>query len=97
MSGSSLIAGIILYPDFDTLDVMGPVELLAAPAVQDKFKLVFISRDGQPVTSAAGVKVVPDHSWATHPPLDLLLVPGDACFCQALCSVEPHLTGPDPT
>lgn len=76
MPGSSLTVGVILYPDFDTLDVMGPVELFAVPILQDKFKLVFISRDGQPVTSAAGVKVVPDHSWDTHPPLDVLLVPG---------------------
>lgn len=96
MPGSSLTVGVILYPDFDTLDVMGPVELFAVPILQDKFKLVFISRDGQPVTSAAGVKVVPDHSWDTHPPLDVLLVPGDAYSCQSCAPSIHHLAAPDP-
>lgn len=76
--------GIVLYPGFDTLDVMGPVELLAVPVVKDRFKLSLISLDGQAVTSAAGVKVIPDHSCADHPPLDVLLVPGTvSAFSQS--------------
>ena len=76
MANSSLTVGIILYPGFDTLDVMGPVELLAVPIVKEQFKLVFISLDGQAVTSAAGVQVIPDHSCADYPQLDALFVPG---------------------
>lgn len=83
--GRVLAVGIILYPGFDTLDVMGPIELLSVPVVKDKFRLVLMSWDGQPVTSAAGVRVVPDHCSADHPALDVLLVPGKPCgsFIQA--------------
>ena len=77
--GRGLAVGIILYPGFDTLDVMGPVELLSVPAVKDKVRLVLMSLDGQPVTSAAGVRVVPDHCSIHHPALDVLLVPGKTC------------------
>lgn len=75
----SLAVGIILYPGFDTLDVMGPVELLSVPVVAKKFKLILMSLDGHAVTSAAGVTVVPDKSCADHPTLDVLLVPGNVC------------------
>ena len=80
-----LTVGIILYPGFDTLDVMGPVELLSVPVVKDKIRLILMSLDGQPVTSAAGVRVVPDHCSADHPALEVLLVPGKTCdlFNQA--------------
>ncbi|KAL3155184.1 hypothetical protein ABBQ32_013124 [Trebouxia sp. C0010 RCD-2024] len=73
----SLAVGIILYPGFDTLDVMGPVELLSVPVVASKFKLILMSLDGQAVTSAAGIRVVPDSSCADHLTLDVLLVPGN--------------------
>lgn len=75
--GCNLVVGIMIYPGFDTLDVMGPVELLSVPAVKDKFKLILMSLDDQPVTSAAGIKVVPDTTSADHPALDVLLVPGE--------------------
>lgn len=80
MSNDRILAvGIILYPGFDTLDVMGPIELLSVPIVKDKFRLVLMSLDGQPVTSAGGVRVVPDHCSVHHPALDVLLVPGKTC------------------
>lgn len=91
--GSILAVGIILYPGFDTLDVMGPIELLSVPTVKDKFRLVLMSLDGQPVTSAAGVRVVPDHCSAHHPALDVLLVPGNLSHLfkpQLYCKASPH-------
>lgn len=75
--GRMLAVGLILYPGFDTLDVMGPVELLSVPIVKNRFKLILMSLDGQPVTSAAGVRVVPEYCSADHPVLDVLLVPGN--------------------
>lgn len=75
-TGRMLTVGIILYPRFDTLDAFGPIELLSAPVVKKNFRLVVMSLDGQPVTSAAGIRVEPDHCSADHPELDVLLVPG---------------------
>lgn len=78
-AGRILAVGIVLYPGFDTLDAVGPIELLSAPAVKNTFKLIVMSLDGQPVTSAAGIRIVPDHCCADHPELDVLLVPGKVC------------------
>ena len=72
----SLAVGILLYQDYETLDLMGPVEFLGVPCVKEKFELLFISPQGDPVTSAQGVITAPTHSFASCPLLDVLLVPG---------------------
>lgn len=72
----ALLVGILLYTDYETLDVMGPVELLGVPPVRDKFSLRFITVDGKHARSAQGVVTVPDHSFGDCPKLDVLLVPG---------------------
>ena len=72
----AVIVGIYLFQDYETLDVMGPAELLGVPPTKDKFQLLFISQDGGHVTSAQGVTTVPAHSFANCPVLDVLLVPG---------------------
>ena len=73
---ATLTVGVFLYDAYETLDVMGPVELLGVPPVKDKFVLRFITQDGRQVKSAQGVVTVPDHSFTTCPGLDVLLVPG---------------------
>lgn len=67
------VVGIVLYPDFEVLDVFGPVEMWAY--VPD-FEIVLISESGGPVRSAQGVTVLSDHSFETAPPLDMMMVPG---------------------
>ena len=76
MTQPKLVVGILLYPDYETLDVMGPVELLGVPPIQDKVQLSFITQTGEQVTSAQGLNTVPDHSFHHKPKLDVLLVPG---------------------
>ena len=78
----TLTVGIYLFQDYETLDVMGPAELLAVPPTKDKFELLFISQDGGHVKSAQGVTTVPAHSFANCPVLDILLVPGAYCEHQ---------------
>lgn len=76
MPGSHLTVGILLYQDYETLDVMGPVEFLGVPCVKEIFNMLFISCSGDPVRSAQGVITTPGHSFASCPVLDVLLVPG---------------------
>ena len=77
MSQPSLAVGILLFSDYETLDVMGPVELLGVPPSKSHFSFFFITQDGQQVRSAQGVVTVPDHSVDSCLHLDVLLVPGD--------------------
>lgn len=64
---------IILYPDFETLDVFGPVEIFGK--VPD-WKMQFYSRDGGLISNRDGVQIATE-SFNTMPPeIDTLFIPG---------------------
>lgn len=65
--------GIVLFDDFETLDVFGPVQMWGRLPAHG---LLFVSADGQPVRSSQGVRVTPDKSFDTAPALDVIMVPG---------------------
>lgn len=65
---------IILYPDFETLDVFGPVEVFGK--VPD-WKMQFYSRDGGLISNRDGVQIATE-SFNTMPQseIDTLFIPG---------------------
>ncbi|KHL25681.1 hypothetical protein PK98_03270 [Croceibacterium mercuriale] len=65
--------GIVLFQDFETLDVFGPVQMWGRLA---DHALGFVTADGQPVRSSQGSVIVPDWSFASAPQFDVLMVPG---------------------
>lgn len=65
--------GIVLYPGFEVLDVFGPLEMWA---YVPEFKVVTVAETAGPVRSAQGVSAVAEFSFATAPPLDIMMVPG---------------------
>jgi len=71
-------AGIILFPDFEELDAMGPRETLGMMArlTGNEWRVVIVSQDGKPVRGFLGTSVVADHSFADCPPLDVIVLPG---------------------
>ncbi|MGH8860789.1 MAG: DJ-1/PfpI family protein [Jatrophihabitantaceae bacterium] len=71
--------GIWLFEDFEELDAVGPWEVLAFWTLQhpdDGWSVSTFGTDGEPVRAAKGMRVLPDHSLDTLPPLDVLLTPG---------------------
>jgi transcriptional regulator GlxA family with amidase domain len=75
--------GMVLFDQAEELDWVGPFEVFTmaqqvsggtGPA--SKVRVVLISRDGEVVVGAKGLRVEVDASFATAPPLDLLLIPG---------------------
>jgi len=65
---------VLLFPDFELLDVAGPVELLSLAA--GRFDLEFAAQTTGPIASAQGVELVATHSWQEMASADILLVPG---------------------
>lgn len=65
---------IILYPDFETLDVFGPVEIFGK--VPD-WKMQFYSRDSGLISNRDGVQIATE-SFNTMPQseIDTLFIPG---------------------
>jgi transcriptional regulator GlxA family with amidase domain len=71
--------GIALFEGAEELDWAGPWEVLAAWSRQwpsDEVEVFTVARTVELVTCAKGLRVLPDHSWASAPRLDVLVYPG---------------------
>jgi transcriptional regulator GlxA family with amidase domain len=73
------VIGIALFDGAEELDWAGPWEVLAAWAQQwpdDGVRVFTLARESGTVKCAKGLRVVPDETWETAPPLDVLVYPG---------------------
>lgn len=71
--------GVVLFPDVEELDAVGPWEVLSVWSrywPEDGFVVTTLSRTGGPVQCAKGLVVQAEHSYAYAPPLDVLVYPG---------------------
>lgn len=71
--------GIVLFPDVEELDAIGPWEVLSSwtrTCPQDGYAVSCLSRSGDLVACANGLTVQAHHSFADAPPLEVLLYPG---------------------
>lgn len=77
--------GVVLFPTFQALDVFGALDALNLLSRAYKMNLFLLAETLAPVSTAhtsGGVgshfaqSIVPTHTFATAPPLDVLLVPG---------------------
>ncbi len=81
----TLRVGIYVYPEVEVLDFAGPYEVFSTaarvarrlrPDSPPPFSPCLVAATLAPVRARAGFTVVPDHALDTHPPLDVLIVPG---------------------
>ena len=71
--------GIFVFPDAEELDFVGPWEVLRAWErlhPDDDHEVALVGRQDATVTCVLGMPVTPQFSWATVPPLDVLVYPG---------------------
>jgi transcriptional regulator GlxA family with amidase domain len=74
MSHQPRTLGILLFPDFELLDVCGPAEMFGK--LEGRMQLVMVAEQAGAIASRQGPKLVADYSLADAPPLDFLLAPG---------------------
>ena len=75
----STTIGLFLFDGAEELDWAGPWEVLAAWAEnhpEDEVEVFTFSQAQKTVRCAKGLQVIPDHTWATMPELDVLVYPG---------------------
>jgi transcriptional regulator GlxA family with amidase domain len=71
--------GLLLFDDAEELDFAGPWEVLTvATMLKGEGRVVTIAEHDRPVRCAKGMRVLPDHTFADAPSLDVVLVPGGA-------------------
>jgi transcriptional regulator GlxA family with amidase domain len=79
--------GILIFDGVAALDVAGPLEVLSRarlePGLESRhredaalFDVFTVARTREPVTATGGLVLLPSHSFADSPGLDILLVPG---------------------
>jgi len=66
--------GVVLYPQFELLDVFGPVEMFGN--LTGAIEVTMVAQKSGPVVSAQGPSVLAANSFADCPHLDLIMVPG---------------------
>ena len=74
-----MVIGVALFDGAEELDWAGPWEVLASWAGQwpdDGVHVFTLAREDRPVTCAKGLRVLPDETWESAPPLDVLVYPG---------------------
>jgi putative intracellular protease/amidase len=64
----------ILFDQFETLDVFGPVEILGR--LQDHFTIRFVSQNGGVILSSQNAPIITESITGLHPFNDVLLIPG---------------------
>jgi transcriptional regulator GlxA family with amidase domain len=77
--------GIFVFNDVELLDLAGPYEVFTCASrvharsntgAEMPFSVITIGQSAAPVRARAGLGVLPDTSFAKHPPIDVLIVPG---------------------
>ncbi|HZG25265.1 MAG TPA: DJ-1/PfpI family protein [Chitinophagaceae bacterium] len=70
----AMITGVVLFKDFQTLDVFGPVEVLGR--LKDLFSIKFFSQSGGLVENEHGVSIMTEKMGAPRDVVDVLIIPG---------------------
>src|SRR5215813_12382764 len=70
---SAFNVGFVIFPSLTQLDLTGPLQVLAR-LPQSTTHIIAKSED--PVPSDCGLSLVPTHTFANCPPLDLICIPG---------------------
>jgi transcriptional regulator GlxA family with amidase domain len=76
--GKTLKIGIVIFPDVEELDFVGPWEIVSMWGVhaQGPEQRFIVAQSTEPVICAKGMTVVPDVDFTQCPSLDILVVPG---------------------
>jgi cyclohexyl-isocyanide hydratase len=65
--------GFVIFPDLTQLDVTGPLQVLSR---LPQSATHIVAKSAAPVPSDCGLGLVPTHTFANCPPLDLICIPG---------------------
>jgi len=83
--------GILIFDEVEVLDFAGPFEVFSVTAelqYNQYFNVHTISATGDMICAKNGLKVLPDRSFSTHPPLDILILAGGDGTKAAICDPE---------
>lgn len=76
--------GVLVFDDVEVLDFCGPFEVFSATRLDEEerrgepspFEVFLIAEGEETIATTGGMKVLPDRTLESSPPLDVLVVPG---------------------
>jgi len=76
--------GILIFPAVEVLDFCGPYEVFSVTRLNEErrrdetspFEVLLVAQSGEPVVATGGLRVMPDVTLETCPPLHILVMPG---------------------
>jgi transcriptional regulator GlxA family with amidase domain len=76
--------GILIFPNVEVLDFCGPYEVFSVTRLHEErrreesspFEVLLVAEGADPLAATGGLRVIPDATLETCPPLDILVVPG---------------------
>ena len=76
--------GILIFPAVEVLDCFGPYEVFSVTRLNEDrrreesspFEVLLVAESVETVVATGGLRVIPDATLETCPPLDILVVPG---------------------
>jgi transcriptional regulator GlxA family with amidase domain len=76
--------GILIFDDVEVLDFCGPFEVFSSSSIEGEapredrrlFKAITIAEERRTIVCRGGLLVQPNHTFADHPDLDIIVVPG---------------------
>jgi transcriptional regulator GlxA family with amidase domain len=76
--------GILIFPNVEVLDFCGPYEVFSVTRLHEErrreesspFEVLLVAERADPLAATGGLRVIPDATLETCPPLDILVVPG---------------------
>jgi cyclohexyl-isocyanide hydratase len=77
----TLNIGFVIFPNLTQLDFTGPLQVLSRVPGS---AMHIIAKSAAPVPSDCGLSLVPTHTFATTPQLDLICVPGGFGVVEAI-------------
>ncbi|MEM8795051.1 MAG: DJ-1/PfpI family protein [Pseudomonadota bacterium] len=72
---------VFIFPEIQTLDLFGPIEMLGG--FRDQIKITLVAESAEPVITRHGQHVVPDATIHENRKYDLLLIPGGDSAIEA--------------
>lgn len=90
----TLQVAILAFDEVEALDLAGPYEVFTtatrmqqreAPKAPPPFDVHCVAREHKPVRARAGMTLLPTHSFADAPPIDVLVVPGGVVDAVMAC------------
>jgi transcriptional regulator GlxA family with amidase domain len=101
MTNARQTVGIFVFDDVEVLDFAGPFEVFSRTRTvagsesrrtddSAPFETFTVARSRDAITAIGGLTVLPRHSWADAPAIDILVVPG-GFGTRALLQDEPAL------